>query len=57
MNEDEYYIKVVVDGVVVPDSSLCGGYTRGADCTYKVTSFIVIVVGDKKALGNMQTTT
>ena len=36
MIEENYYVKVVVDGVVVPDSNLCGGSPTASACTYKV---------------------
>lgn len=36
MAEEDHYVKVVVDGVAVPDSSLCGGNPTSSSCTHKV---------------------
>ncbi|XP_052805044.1 fibrocystin-L-like isoform X2 [Mya arenaria] len=35
MQEENYYVKVVVDGQAVPDGALCGGNPTSSSCTYK----------------------
>jgi hypothetical protein len=36
MQEENHYVKVVVDGTRVQDSYLCNGNPTGSSCTYKV---------------------
>ena len=36
MKEEDHYVRVVVDGLPVPDSALCDGNPYGAKCTFKV---------------------
>lgn len=36
LTEEDYYVKVVVDGEPVPDSLLCNGRPTSSDCTHSV---------------------
>ena len=36
MAEEDYYVKVVVDGSAVPDDDLCWGNPTSSSCRYKV---------------------
>jgi hypothetical protein len=36
MLEEDHYVKVKVDGIVVEDADLCNGNPKGSKCTYKV---------------------
>lgn len=38
MVEDDYYIRVSVDGNDVPLSSHCGGNANSGDCRFKVST-------------------
>ena len=37
MSDENYYVKVQVDGVAVPDAELCGGNPTSNRCRYKVS--------------------
>ena len=37
MAEEDYYVKLVVDGSAVPDDDLCWGNPTSSSCRYKVS--------------------
>lgn len=39
LTEEDYYVKVVVDGEPVSDSLLCNGRPTSNDCTHSVMHF------------------
>ena len=50
MPDDEYYVKVSVDGVQVDDGDLCDGSPTSADCKFQVTYSVVFVLHHLKYL-------
>ena len=42
MAEEDYYVKVVVDGSAVDDSALCSGDPTSSSCRYKVSKGMLL---------------
>ena len=40
MSEEDYYVKVMVDGKAVPDDDLCRGNPTSNNCRHKVSGMI-----------------
>ena len=45
MSEENYYVKVMVDGVAVSNSDLCGGNPWSNNCKYRVSLREIETVG------------
>ena len=46
MSEENYFVKVMVDGKAVADGNLCGGSPTSSNCRYRVSGSINKIPGN-----------